>query len=273
MHFCAKSLVGESMANPDLYYRNNVIGTINLLGAMAKYDVRHFIFSSSAAVYGTPIHSPIDETHPTSPINPYGRTKLMVETLLPDFESAYGIRSVSLRYFNAAGADEDAVIGEMHDPETHLIPNALQSVLDGSAQSLKVFGDDYETPDGTCIRDYVHVTDLSEAHIAALNYLVDGGKSDIFNLGNGNGFSVREVIECVRKVTMREVSYSIGERRPGDPPTLVASSEKARRVLGWTPRYAALEDIVATAWKWHKRQAANKSSDAPCDGSSSEERR
>ncbi len=258
MHFSAKSLVGESMQHPELYYRNNVIGTLNLLEAMAKHGVKYFIFSSSAAVYGVPGYSPIDEAHPTVPINPYGRTKLMIETMLQDFASAYGIKSVSLRYFNAAGADTDAVIGELHEPETHLIPNVLLSILHGSAYPLKVFGDDYQTPDGTCIRDYIHVVDLCGAHIKALNYLMEDGKSDIFNLGNGNGFSVLEVIKSAQKVTNSDIEYSVVQRRPGDPPTLVASSVKAKRLLGWVPRYTNLEDIIETAWQWHRKQPSRR---------------
>ncbi len=258
MHFSAKSLVGESMQHPELYYRNNVIGTLNLLEAMVKQCVKYFIFSSSAAVYGLPGYSPIDEAHPTVPINPYGRTKLMIETMLPDFDTGHGIKSVSLRYFNAAGADPDAVIGELHEPETHLIPNILLSVHGGSIFPLKVFGDDYETPDGTCLRDYIHVVDLCDAHVRALNYLIGGGKSDIFNLGNGNGFSVLEVINSAQKVTNSDIKYSIAPRRAGDPPTLVASSDKAKRVLGWLPKYMGLEKIIETAWRWHRKKDSER---------------
>jgi len=253
MHFSAKSLVGESMQHPELYYRNNVIGTLNLLEAMVDRGVKNFIFSSSAAVYGLPKYSPIDEPHSTLPINPYGRTKLMIETILPDFESAHGIKSVSLRYFNAAGADSSAVIGELHDPETHLIPNILLSVLDRSTYPLKVFGADYKTPDGTCLRDYIHVVDICDAHVKALNYLTEGGKSDIFNLGNGNGFSVLEVISSAQRVTKSEIKYSIAPPRAGDPPTLVASSDKAKQVLGWMPKYGGLDNIIETAWRWHRK--------------------
>lgn len=258
MHFSAKALVGESMQHPTLYYRNNVSGTLNLLEAMAKRGLKYFIFSSSAAVYGVPKYSPLDEAHPTLPINPYGKTKLMTETMLSDFETAYGINSVSLRYFNAAGADEDALIGEVHEPETHLIPNILLSILDGAVYPLKVFGDDYETPDGTCVRDYIHVLDLCDAHVKALDYLMKGGKRDIFNLGNGKGFSVREVINAAEKVTSSHINYAVVSRRPGDPPTLVASSAKAKRVLGWVPRYSSLEDIIETAWRWHRKQHSQK---------------
>ena len=253
MHFSAKALVGESVLHPELYYRNNVIGTLNLLEAMVNRGVKNCIFSSSAAVYGLPKYSPIDEPHSTLPINPYGRTKLMIETILPDFESAHGIKSVSLRYFNAAGADSSAVIGELHDPETHLIPNILLSVLDRSTYPLKVFGADYKTPDGTCLRDYIHVVDICDAHVKALNYLTEGGKSDIFNLGNGNGFSVLEVISSAQKVTKSDIKYSIAPRRAGDPPTLVASSDKAKQVLGWMPKYGGLDNIIETAWRWHRK--------------------
>ncbi len=242
------------MRDPALYYRNNVIGTLNLLEAMVKYGVKSFIFSSSAVLFGAPLYSLIDEVHPTAPINPYGRTKLMVEMLLHDFEDAYGIRHVSLRYFNAAGADPDGEIGENHEPETHLIPNILLSVLDGAIHTLKIFGEDYETPDGTCLRDYVHVSDLCEAHMKALNYLLEGGNSDVFNLGNGTGFSVLQVIESTRKVIHKDIKYSVVQRRLGDPAILVASSEKAKRILGWTPNYVELEDIVETAWQWHRQQ-------------------
>ena len=258
MHFSAKSLVGESMQHPELYYRNNVVGTLNLLEAMRKHDVKYCIFSSSAAVYGIPKYLPIDESHPAVPINPYGRTKLMIETILRDYEAAYGIKSVSLRYFNAAGADVDAVIGERHKPETHLIPSILLSVLDRSTYPLKVFGDDYETPDGTCVRDYIHILDLCDAHIKALNHLMVDGKSDIFNLGNGNGFSVLEVIKCAKKVTKKDIQYSVVQRRPGDPPTLVASAVKAKQVLDWVPRYTNLEDIMETAWRWHRKEHSGK---------------
>lgn len=254
MHFSAKSLVGESICHPDRYYLNNVMGTANLLNALMRHRVDKFIFSSSAAVFGSPEYTPIDEQHPTRPINPYGKTKLMVESMLADYDQAYGLRSVSLRYFNAAGADPDVRVGESHDPETHLIPNILLSLSKRSAPSLKVFGLDYNTADGTCVRDYIHVDDLCDAHLRALDYLVAGGKTDIFNLGNGRGFSVLEVIQSASLVTGKKIAYSVADRRAGDPPVLVASSAKAHQQLNWNPRYTELEQIIETAWKWHQEQ-------------------
>ena len=256
MHFSAKSLVGESMLHPDLYYHNNVTGTLNLLDAMVQHDVKTFIFSSSAAVYGIPAYSPIDEQHPKAPINPYGRSKLMVETMLSDFDAAFGVRSVSLRYFNAAGADPGAVIGEDHATETHLIPNVLKSVLQPSTYPLKIFGNDYDTPDGTCIRDYIHIVDLCDAHMKALDYLNQGGKSEVFNLGNGKGFSVLDVINAAERVTGQVINYSVQARRPGDPAVLVASATKAKDILGWTPEYTELNKIIETAWRWHRTRHA-----------------
>lgn len=252
MHFSAKSLVGESVSRPDLYYQNNVTGTTNLLDAMVAHGVKTFIFSSTAAIYGMPEYTPIDEQHPKAPINPYGHTKLMVETMLADYDAAFGLRSVALRYFNAAGADPEGGIGEDHDPETHLIPNVLKSVLHQSEHPLKVFGDDYETPDGTCVRDYIHVADLGDAHLKALDYLLQGRKSDAFNLGNGKGFSVLDVINSAKRVTGRDIPYSVVARRPGDPAVLVASAAKARTTLGWTPKYTDLGEIIETAWRWHQ---------------------
>ncbi len=254
MHFSAKSLVGESVIHPDRYYLNNVVGTINLLNALVRNRIEKFIFSSSAAVFGNPEYTPIDERHPTRPINPYGKTKLMVEGVLADYGQAYGLRSVSLRYFNAAGADPEAVIGESHDPETHLIPNILLSVARKGGQSLKVFGDDYDTPDGTCVRDYIHVNDLCDAHLRALDHLNRGGRTEIFNLGNGHGFSVLEVIRAATLVTGGDIPYTVAERRAGDPPVLVASAAKARTQLGWEPRYTGLEEIIDSAWGWHRGQ-------------------
>ena len=254
MHFSAKSLVGESVSHPDRYYLNNVVGTLNLLNAMVRQRIDKFIFSSSAAVFGNPQYTPIDEQHPTQPINPYGKTKLMVESLLADYDHAYGLHSVALRYFNAAGADPDAQIGESHDPETHLIPNTLLSGIKRGGQTLKVFGKDYGTPDGTCIRDYIHVNDLCDAHLRALDHLVHGGKTEIFNLGNGRGFSVLEVIQSASSVTGKEIPYSVVERRVGDPPVLVASAEKARQQLKWEPHYTELGEIIETAWRWHQEQ-------------------
>ena len=256
MHFSAKSLVGESMLHPELYYYNNVTGTLNLLDAMVQHDVKALIFSSSAAVYGIPAYSPIDEQHPKAPINPYGRSKLMVETMLSDFDAAFGLRSISLRYFNAAGADPGAVIGEDHATETHLIPNVLKSVLQPSTYPLKIFGNDYDTPDGTCIRDYIHIVDLCDAHMKALDYLNQGGKSEVFNLGNGKGFSVLDVINAAERVTGQVINYSVQARRPGDPAVLVASATKAKDILGWTPEYTELNKIIETAWRWHRTRHA-----------------
>lgn len=254
MHFSAKSLVGESVDHPHRYYLNNVVGTLNLLDALVRHGIDKFIFSSSAAVFGNPAYTPIDEQHPTQPINPYGKTKLMVEAMLADYDHAYGLRSVSLRYFNAAGADPEARIGESHHPETHLIPNILLSISKRSAQTLKVFGQDYGTADGTCVRDYIHVNDLCDAHLRALDYLMEGGKTDIFNLGNERGFSVLDVIRSATLVTGKTIPYSVVERRRGDPPVLVASSAKARQQLKWSPRYIDLGLIIETAWRWHQEQ-------------------
>jgi UDP-glucose 4-epimerase len=254
IHFASFIQVGESMEKPDVYYRNNFVNTLNLIEAMRAHGGQNLIFSSSAAVFGEPERIPIDERHPTNPINPYGMSKLMVERMLLDIDRAYGLKSVSLRYFNAAGADPDGLLGERHDPETHLIPLVLQ-VASGRRQTVKVFGHDYDTPDGTCIRDYVHVVDLCEAHLLALAYLERGGKTDAFNLGNGNGFSVQEVIDTARRVTGRPVVAEDAPRRPGDPARLVADCSRAREVLGWAPRYASLERIVEDAWRWESRQS------------------
>lgn len=252
MHFCARSLVGESVERPALYYRNNVVGTLNLLDAMREHGHDRLVFSSTAATYGVPTTDLIDESHTCSPINPYGRSKLMVEQVLRDYADAYGLRSVSFRYFNACGAHPTAPIGERHEPETHLIPNILLSLLDGG-KPLQVFGDDYDTPDGSCIRDYIHVGDLCDAHLAAASYMDDHEGATIMNLGNGKGFSVFEVIEAVRHVTGRQVEFDIADRRPGDPSTLVADASLARRELGWTPRYSELEEIVSSAWAFHRQ--------------------
>jgi UDP-glucose 4-epimerase len=240
MHFCARSLVGESVADPYAYYASNVGGTLTL------------VFSSTAAVFGHPQADRIDEDHPQTPINPYGASKLMVERILADAASAYGLRSVALRYFNAAGAAPDGTIGEAHDPETHLVPNAIRAAL-GTGPALTLFGDDYPTPDGTCIRDYVHVDDLAQAHLLALDYLDANPGAHAFNLGNGQGFSVREVIAAVAQVSGRDVPHSISARRPGDPAVLVASSERARAQLGWQPEYTTLAPILETALHWHQR--------------------
>jgi UDP-glucose 4-epimerase len=254
MHFAARSLVGESVAQPYDYYANNVSGTLNLMEAMQRHGVEKLVFSSTAAVFGCPVQDRIDEDHPKTPINPYGASKLMVERILADAAQAYGLRSVALRYFNAAGASPGAGIGESHQPETHLIPNTLRAAL-GAGATLKIFGDDYPTPDGTCVRDYVHVDDLAKAHQLALDYLDACEGAHAFNLGNGQGFSVREVIEAARAVTGRDIPYEVAPRRAGDPAVLVASSEKARRELGWRPMWTELAPIIETAWQWHQRQA------------------
>ena len=249
MHFAARLLVGESVREPIGYYRANVTGTLSVLGAMAEAGVQRFVFSSTAATFGEPQTTPIDESHTQRPINSYGETKLAVERALPHLERAYGIRSVVLRYFNAAGADPEGLIGEDHHPEEHLIPRALAAVQGG--EPLVVFGGDYPTPDGTCVRDYVHVSDLADAHVAALRRLEGGGASTSYNLGNGDGITVKELIDAVADVTGRPVPHSVGARRPGDPARLVASNARARTELGWQPRQGAVRDIVRTAWAWH----------------------
>ncbi len=251
MHFAAFAYVGESIADPGLYYRNNVMGTLHLLEAMRDHAVDKLVFSSSCATYGVPSELPIREDMPQEPINPYGQTKLVSERMIGDFGRAYGLRAVMLRYFNACGADPDGEIGECHDPETHLIPLALDAASGNGA--LTLFGDDYPTPDGTCIRDYVHVTDLAEAHVAALGALLDGGETSALNLGTGTGVSNREVLEAIGRVTGRPVSHRIGPRRPGDPPVLVADPALAKEKLGWTARLSDLDTIVETAWQWHQR--------------------
>jgi len=249
MHFAAFIEVGESVADPQKYYANNVAGTLQLLHALVRHGIRHFVFSSSAAVYGNPQQVPIEEKHPTRPVNPYGWTKLMVETMLADFGSAYGLRWAALRYFNAAGADAAAEIGEWHDPESHLIPRVLDAALNGR-HPVHVYGTDYPTPDGTCIRDYIHVTDLARAHVLALEHLLNGSPGGAFNLGQGQGASVMEVIRKAAEITGRPIAVETTARRPGDPPVLIASNEKARRELGWVPEHSSLDNIIATAWKW-----------------------
>ena len=253
IHFCARSLVGESVRQPNAYYRNNVTGTINLLEAMQRHDVQRIVFSSTAAIFGNPVSEVIDEDHPKAPINPYGASKLMAERILADAATAYGLRSVSLRYFNAAGALPDQGIGEAHLCETHLIPNVLKAAL-GDGPALKVFGDDYPTPDGTCVRDYVHVQDLAQAHALALGFMEANDGAHAFNLGNGQGFSVRDVIATAAKVSGKPVPFEVAPRRDGDPASLVASSEKARAQLGWVPRWTELEPIIESAWRWHRDQ-------------------
>lgn len=253
MHFSAFAYVGESVTDPAKYYRNNVIGTVTLLEAMMAASIKKFVFSSTCATYGIPKAVPITEDHPQNPINPYGTTKLMVEKILADFDVAYGLQSVCFRYFNAAGADPNGLLGEDHNPETHLIPLVLLTAL-GKQQSVSIFGTDYPTPDGTCIRDYIHVSDLADAHILGVEYLLQDGKTDVFNLGNGGGFSVKQVIEAAREVTGREIKVVESDRRPGDPPALVGSCEKARKVLGWQPQYLDIKDIISHAWKWHQKR-------------------
>ncbi|MBD2101757.1 UDP-glucose 4-epimerase GalE [Leptolyngbya sp. FACHB-261] len=251
MHFAAYTFVGESVTQPSKYYRNNVVGTLTLLEAMVQAGIKNFVFSSTCAIYGEPEQIPIPEDHPQNPISPYGRSKLMVEQILSDFDRAYGLRSVRFRYFNAAGADPQGRLGEDHEPETHLIPLVLMTAL-GQRESIAVFGDDYATRDGTCVRDYIHVTDLAQAHVQGLEYLLKGGSTEVFNLGNGLGFSVQEVIAVARAVTGAPIPATLAERRPGDPPMLVGSSGKAQRLLGWQPEYADLETILAHAWQWHQ---------------------
>ncbi len=254
MHFASYIQVGESVRKPDIYYRNNVTNTLNLLDAMLQFDVKKFIFSSTAAVFGEPDYVPIDEAHPNRPLNPYGRSKWMIEQTLADYDKAFDLRSVCLRYFNAAGADPEGQLGERHDPETHLIPLILQAAS-GRRGNIHVFGRDYDTPDGTCIRDYIHIMDLCAAHLAALEYLNKAGTSDRFNLGNGSGFSVQQVIDAVQKVSSKTVTVINGPRREGDPARLVADSKRARQTLAWKPVYTELETIVAHAWQWELKQA------------------
>jgi UDP-glucose 4-epimerase len=256
MHFASFIQVGESVGNPGKYYRNNVSNTLSLLDTMIKFEVKKFIFSSTAAIFGTPQYVPIDESHPKMPINPYGRSKLFVEQLLNDYETAFDLRSVCLRYFNAAGADPDGELGECHVPETHLIPLILQ-VASGRKDAITVYGNDYDTPDGTCIRDYIHVEDLCDAHLLALQSLMEGGRSQSFNLGNNNGYSVREVIAAVEEVTSRKIAVILGERRAGDPPRLVANSRFAKEELNWKPRFEKLEEIIKHAWKWEEQYFGN----------------
>lgn len=250
MHFSAFALVEESILDPEKYYHNNVVGTLKLLELMRTFGIRYFIFSSTCATYGLPERIPISEDHPQRPINPYGRTKLIIEEVLKDYDRAYGLKHINLRYFNAAGADPDGEIGELHQPETHLIPLVLYTAL-GRRPEVKIYGTDYPTQDGTCIRDYIHVLDLAEAHLKALQYLLHKERSDSFNLGNGDGHSVREVIEAAKKVTRRDFRVIESERREGDPPVLISSSQKAMEILGWKPRYKAIEEIIETAWKWY----------------------
>jgi UDP-glucose 4-epimerase len=250
IHFAAKSLVGESVKKPDLYYRNNVVGTLNLVNEMLNNDVNNLVFSSTAAIFGNPVTEKIAEDHPKSPINPYGQSKLMVENMLQDICSATDFNATCLRYFNAAGAHASGEIGEAHDPETHLIPNVLKSALSNES-TLKVFGDDYPTPDGTCVRDYVHVTDLAQAHLLGLEYMQNNKGFSSFNLGNGDGFSVLEVINGCERVTDTKVRFQIDGRREGDPAVLVADNTLALNLLNWAPNYSRVDRIIESAWRWH----------------------
>ena len=252
MHFAAYAYVGESVEQPGKYYRNNVAGSLTLLEAMRDHGIPNFIFSSTCATYGEPEQIPIPEDHNQAPINPYGHSKLMIEQMLKDFDTAHGLKSVSLRYFNAAGADPDGETGEDHDPETHLIPLVLDAAA-GRRPDITIFGTDYETEDGTCIRDYIHVTDLADAHVKALKYLEQGGETTKYNLGNGKGFSVKEVIETAEKVTGKKIPVQMGDRRPGDPPKLVGDAERIKKELNWQPKYAELDKIIKTAWDWHQK--------------------
>ncbi|MDD5456871.1 MAG: UDP-glucose 4-epimerase GalE [Candidatus Margulisbacteria bacterium] len=249
MHFCARSLVGESMQKPEIYFENNIVGGFGLLQAMLKHQVKFIIFSSTAATYGEPESVPIDENAKQLPTNPYGESKLIFEKILHWYDKIHDIKHVNLRYFNAAGADDNGEIGEDHTPETHLIPNIFR-VLNKQLDHLQVFGNDYSTADGTCVRDYIHIYDLAQAHILALKHILDGKGSDSFNLGCGKGYSINEIIKMVEKVTQKKVNYKMADRRPGDPAVLVASSEKIKKVLGWKEKYQ-LRDIIETAMQWH----------------------
>jgi UDP-glucose 4-epimerase len=253
MHFAAYAYVGESVENPAKYYENNVVGTLALLEAMVAANVNKLVFSSTCATYGIPTTVPIPEDHPQHPINPYGNSKWMVERILGDFDTAYGLKSVCFRYFNAAGADPQGRLGEDHTPETHLIPLVLFAAL-GIRDSVSIFGSDYPTYDGTCVRDYIHVSDLADAHVLGLAYLRQQETSNVFNLGNGNGFSVRQVIDTAKQVTGVDLTVKSSDRRPGDPPMLVGSASKAKEILNWQPQYADLQSIIAHAWQWHQKR-------------------
>ena len=257
MHFAAYIAVGESVKEPGKYYRNNVASTLNLLEAMLAHGINKIVFSSTCAVYGMPKEIPMTENHPHNPLSPYAASKDMVEQILSDFDTAFGLKSVAFRYFNACGADPGGLLGEDHYPETHLIPLALLTALK-KRESLYIFGTDYDTPDGTCVRDYIHVNDLADAHVLGLEYLLSGGESDVFNLGNGNGFSVREVIETAREVTGLEIPAVETDRRAGDAPILVGSSKKVKDKLGWNPNYADLKKIISHAWQWHQTRHGDR---------------
>ena len=253
IHFAAYSQVGESVGNPQKYYYNNVYGTLNLLNVAMQFDVKKIVFSSTAATYGEPVYTPIDEKHPQVPINTYGKTKLIIESIMDDYDKAYGLKSVRLRYFNVAGADSLNRVGEWHDPETHLIPNILKSTF-GGGKTFKMFGTDYDTKDGTCVRDYINVEDLAKAHLLALKYLLNGGQTNFFNLGTNEGNSVKEVFDACEKVTGKKIPVEIQARRAGDPATLIADNRKAKEVLGWTPE-KSLEDSIKTAYAWEEKLA------------------
>jgi UDP-glucose 4-epimerase len=250
-HFAANCYVGESCEHPEKYFFNNVANTLVLLRSMRRAKVNRFIFSSTAATFGNPVRPKIDESHPQEPINPYGRTKLMIEQILSDYHKAYGLQYVALRYFNAAGAAEGGEIGEDHDPETHLIPLVLKVPL-GQRDSIKIFGSDYDTPDGTCVRDYIHIVDLADAHIRGLEFLRKGGASGGFNLGNGQGYSVKQVIKIAEEVTGKPIKAELVGRRAGDPAVLIADDTRAREILGWKQRYGDLKTIIGTAWEWQR---------------------
>lgn len=252
VHFAAFAYVGESVENPGLYYQNNVIGSINLIKAVNEAGIKKFVFSSTCSLYGNPIKVPISEEESVKPINPYANTKYVIEMVLRDFDFAYGLKSVCLRYFNAAGCDFDGMIGESHEPEPHLIPIVLDAAL-GKRKSVKVFGDDYNTPDGTCIRDYIHVNDLADAHLKALEYLFNSGGSTVINLGTGSGYSVKEIIDSAKKVTGLDIPYEIAERRAGDPDVLVADNKKAKNILGWEPKIS-LDEVLSSAFNWQKNK-------------------
>ena len=251
IHFAAFSQVGESVKNPQKYYTNNVCGTINLLNSMIEHNVKRIVFSSTAATYGEPIYTPIDEKHPQNPINPYGQTKLIIEKIMDDYDKAYGLKSVRLRYFNVAGADSKSRVGEWHNPETHLIPNILKSTFN-TGKTFEMYGDDYDTKDGTCVRDYINIEDLASAHILALKYLENGGETNFFNLGTNEGNSVKEVFDTCEKVTGKEIAKKVMPRRAGDPATLIADNKKAKALLGWKPD-KSLEDSIHSAYVWEEK--------------------